>query len=149
MSVAEPANSAAFYRWKDTQGLVHVVDSPDKVPEESRASAERVVLATSVKSSATDDHSTFFGNVRIEWESFGAGFAAAIVLGFVFVIARRTKKPLLELGVLVAVAAVIAVIYFGWVKQQSAQPHPSGGAQPVQIDDSNIAPNRTPRRPPR
>jgi hypothetical protein len=136
MSVAEPANSAAFYRWKDTQGLVHVVDSPDKVPEESRASAERVVLATSVKLSKPDDHSTFFGNVRIEWESFGAGFATAIVLGFVFVIARRTKKPLLELAVLVAVAAVIATIYFGWIRQN---PQPPDRAQSVQIDDSNKA----------
>ena len=65
------------------------------------------------------------------WLSIGI-----FALGFVFVVARRTKNTYLELAVLVAVAAVIGGVYFGWVKQKSAEPAPPHAVHSVQIDDS-------------
>jgi hypothetical protein len=152
MSAPEPASSATFYRWRDTQGLEHLVDSIEKVPEASRANAERISMAaaavrkeqqigtgtgtataTGTATGAADG--TGMGPVRIEWESFAAGFATAFVLTFVFVMARRTKKPLLELAVLMAAAAVIGGVYFAWSKRRESRS--TAGTQPIPADISN------------
>jgi uncharacterized membrane protein YebE (DUF533 family) len=106
----------------------------DKVPQASRATAEKISMVAPV---AQHEQPSWLGPVRIEWESFAAGFATAFLLGVIFLVGRRTKKPMIEFGVLVAVAAVIAVVYFGWVKQRPAPPATKQGAQPAQVDDSN------------
>jgi hypothetical protein len=134
MTAPEPASPAAFYRWKDAQGLEHIVDSMDKVPEASRANAERIAFVAPVVRS---DQSTGIGPLKIEWESFSAGFATAFLLGVVFVIARRTKKPVVELAVLVAAAAIIGGVYYAWSKQNAASNTAKHEVQSVQIDDSN------------
>jgi hypothetical protein len=144
MGAPEPANVAVYYRWRDVQGLEHVVDSLEKVPEASRASAERVALATSAKK---EPPPSWRGSMRIDWPSFTAGLATACALGLLFALARRAKKPLLELAVLVAAAAVIAGVYFGWVEQKSDRP--SANTPPVQIDDSTIVPDKPMRKPTR
>jgi hypothetical protein len=146
MSAPEPTPVSVYYRWRDAQGLDHIVDSVDKVPEASRASAERVALMTSARK---EDPATSLFGVRIDWESFGAGFAAAFALGFVFVLARRAKNTYVELAVVVAVAAVIAGVYFGWVRQKSAEPSPPHAVQSVQIDDPKSVPDKPRPKPAR
>jgi hypothetical protein len=135
MASAEIATTNTYYRWKDGQGMEHLVDSIDKVPEASRATAEKISLVTPVvRQEQRQEQPSWLGPVRIEWESFAAGFAAAFLLGFIFIVGRRTKKPMIEFAVVVAVAAVIAVVYFGWVKQRPAPPVTKQGAQPTQVD---------------
>jgi Domain of unknown function (DUF4124) len=136
MGAPEPASSAVYYRWTDAKGTTHLVDSLDKVPEESRPALERVTMAVAA---APVDRSGWLGPIHIEWESFAAGFAVALLLGFLFVLARRSKRAWLELGVLVMTVAVIVGIYLGWAQQNAAASKPKPGAHPVQVDASKKA----------
>jgi len=140
MSAPGPTAAAVYYRWRDPQGVVHIVDSLDKVPEAARATAERIVLVPSVKRQAP---STSLGPLRIDWESFGAGFATAFAMAFVFIIARRTKKPWLEFVMLLGAAAVIVGIYFAWSAHENAKNSPPADIGAYFFDDSKSIPDKT------
>ena len=148
MSDPDPTNTAVFYRWKDPQGLEHLVDSLDKVPEIARPKAERIALVASVTKEHEAVPATTLGGVRIDWRSFASGFGIAIVLAFAFGMARRAKRPVVEFAVIVAAAAAAgSIFYFGWVRQKTEPTAPERDVRSILFETGKITPDKAKRGP--
>jgi hypothetical protein len=130
-----------YYRFNDAQGRLHIVDSLDKVPTPLRAHAERVELGAPSR-----DSTSWLAGKHLHWNSFGLGIGAALVLVLVFLSLRRGWSPLLKLGLVIGMAALLAGAYFGWIRRQSGQSDSVLASPSALIDDARRTVDQANRR---
>lgn len=108
-------DGATFYRYRDAQGRPVLVDALSKVPSSARGSLENITLSPPAASSGLPSALTR----ELHWPSFAAGAACVLVLGLLFLGWRRSSSRGVRMALSVAVIALGAAAYFGWVRRLS------------------------------
>jgi hypothetical protein len=130
------AGNATFYRYRDPQGRVVIVDSLARVPSSSRSTVESVVLArpeTSVLGIAD-------ATVRdLHGPSFAAGAGCALLLTLAWLGLRRVGTPLLRVSLLGGLVLLGAGAYFGWLRRVSGHEGPLLASPAALIEDARSA----------
>ncbi len=127
-----PAGVSVYYRYEDAQGRLHLVDSLADVPASLRARAERIELAASSNQPSPPKSG-------MHWTSFGLGIAAALLLGLLFVCARRGSGAFLRVGLVLGAVALLGAAYFGWIRRQSGKSESVFASPSALIDDARKA----------
>jgi len=107
-------DAATFFRYRDGQGRLVIVDAASKVPSSARGSVERISLAP---------RETSLGLPRdfeLHGPSFAIGLASAALVGLVLLGTRRRSK-LLRLALMLGVAALLGGAYLGLSRRLAGQ----------------------------
>ena len=114
---ASGAHGARYYRFQDAGGRVHIVDSISAVPQALRAHAtcieyhdEPSLLPTSLVPHGLS-----------QYQTFGLGFAAALLVAFVFSRLPGSLRLVMRLAIVGAVVALLAGAYLGWMRRTTTQ----------------------------
>lgn len=127
---------ATFYRYRDPQGRVVIVDSLARVPGGSRNAVETVVLARPEPSALTVADTTIRG---LHGPSFAAGAGCALLLTLAWLGLRRVGSRLLRLSLLAGLLVLGAGAYFGWLRRVSGHEGPLFASPAALIDDARSA----------
>jgi len=128
-------DGAVFYRFQDSSGRVHIVDSLDLVPQAQRSSAERVRYdeQTSVSGLVPSPHGLS------TWQAFGLGIGVAFLLGLLFRRLPGTFRLVLRFAIVAGVGALIAGAYFGLLRRATHQSGDALAGPGALIDDAKNA----------
>jgi hypothetical protein len=132
------AGGEEFFRYTDAGGVMHIVDSLEKVPPEKRESVEKLMLEKSSQminkakaaiEARSKDDIPFLSDVH--GPSFLFGVVLALGLMTVFKVVWGGMKTLFKLAITVAVVVALSGMYFGWVKE--------GGSPKELVEDAKKA----------
>ena len=115
---ASGAHGARYYRFQDAGGRVHIVDSIDAVPHALRAHATCIEYhdePSSLLPSALVPHGLS------QYQTFGLGFAAALLVAFVFSRLPGSLRLVMRVAIVGAVVALLVGAYFGWMRRTTQQ----------------------------
>jgi hypothetical protein len=130
------AGGAVFYRYHDESGRLVIVDSLARVPSSARGAVETVELAPApgLLALPTRFAQDFHG------PSFIAGAAAALALGLVWLLLRRSQGGRVVRWVLLAgVVMAGSGAYLGWVRRTTGQGDSLVASPAALIDDARSA----------
>jgi hypothetical protein len=137
---ASPANAAGgarFYRYRDADGRVVIVDSFARVPASARSTLEHVTLeAPPAPALALPEG---LGGSALHWPSFGAGAACVLIAGLVSFGLLRSRAPFVRLLLLGGVALLGVGGYLGWVRRTTGHEGPRLASPAALIDDARDA----------
>jgi hypothetical protein len=128
-------DGATFYRYRDAQGRPVLVDALSKVPARAHGSLETITLSPPPAGSVLTSALTH----ELHWPSFAAGAACVLVLGLVLLGLRRVRSRGVRLGLSMAVLALGAAAYLGWVRRQSGATGELLASPAALIDDARKA----------
>ena len=111
-----------FYRYTDAEGRVHITTSPDSLPPGARGKADVVVLDAQATRA---EHTVPMGQqgesakpgFELDGLSFGAGFAAALVLAAIFRMMPEGMRWLPKLAIVGGIAVVGTGLYLGYLRK--------------------------------
>jgi hypothetical protein len=135
-SVSAPG-TASFYRYRDADGRVVIVDSLDRVPASARSKLEHVALEAPAAPAFALPES--FGGRALHWPSFGAGAACMLVAGLVLFGLQRSRARFVRVLLLGSVVLLGAGAYFGWVRRTTGHEGPLLESPAALIDDARNA----------
>jgi hypothetical protein len=128
------AGQSVFYRYRDPNGRVVIVDSLARVPSNARDSVESVALEP------TSSVALPVAVARdLHWPSFAAGAGCALLASLLLLFALRTKAALLRVVMLGALVALGAGAYFGWVRRTTGHDGALMQSPAALIDDARTA----------
>jgi hypothetical protein len=130
----ESANTAVYYRFQDASGRTHIVDSLDSVPQASRPQAQRIEYQAQPEPSALSVPHTLG-----TWQIFALGFAAALLISFLFRRLPGTMRLVLRLGIIGGVIVLLGGAYLGWMRRATGQAHDALASPTAIIDDAKGA----------
>lgn len=132
---ASGARGARYYRFQDASGRVHLVDSIDSVPQALRAHAACIEYPAEQTglSGALAPHGLS------GYQMFGLGFAAALLVAFVFSRLPGSLRLVARLAIVGGVAALLVGAYFGWVRRTALQSSDALAGPGTLIDDAKSA----------
>ena len=110
----EQGAGAVYYRFTDANGTIHIVDSIDGVPRALRGRAQRVEYEAQPPASVLRLSSSLTG-----WQTFGLGFAAALVVVLLFKRLPKTMRLVLRFAIVGAFAALLVGAYLGWMRRST------------------------------
>lgn len=126
---------AVFYRFTDSAGRIHIVDSLDLVPSAARAHAERVQYEeqapATVLSRVTKQHGT--------WPLVAGGAGVALLAALLFRRSRGSAWFVLRAGLVAGALALMAGAYFGSVRRSTLGKGDVLAAPSALIDDAKSA----------
>ncbi|MEO8903743.1 MAG: hypothetical protein ABI627_19660 [Polyangiaceae bacterium] len=125
----EQQGAAVYYRFQDSNGRLHIVDSLESVPQALRPQALRVAYSEQPTTTTSLLQHRLSG-----LETFGLGFGAAMLVVFVFKRLPGTMAIALRIAIVAVIACLLGGGYMGWVRRATGQ---SGAtfASPTQIID--------------
>ncbi|HEY8945809.1 MAG TPA: hypothetical protein VIM73_16180 [Polyangiaceae bacterium] len=127
-----------FYRYRDAQGRIVIVDSESRVPPSERGKMERLVYDTPPPPTPA-----FLPNAAgWDWPSFGAGFAAAMLLGLVVLAFRRFNGPLARVALFVVAVVLAGGLYLGILRRSVGQGDSALASPSAVIQDARRAVER-------
>jgi hypothetical protein len=132
---AAAAHGARFYRFQDSSGRTHLVDSLDSVPQALRAHATCIEYGADPAEAPSALLPRSLSGVQI----FGLGFALALLVVFVFSRLPGTLRLVLRLAIVGALIAVLAGAYFGWLRRGVGQSNDTFAGPGALIDDAKGA----------
>jgi len=122
----------AFYRYRNAEGRVVIVNSLAQVPTAQRDHAEGVVLAT------PDQGLGRIGR-ELHWPSFLAGASCAIVACLLLLALRRTGKRLLRVALVVGLTVLGVGLYLGWARRMAGDNVALVSSPSALIEDARAA----------
>jgi hypothetical protein len=127
--------SARYYRFQDASGRVHLVDSLDSVPQTLRARAacieypaEPSVLPSGLVPQGSSGY-----------QMFGLGFAAALLVAFVFSKLPGSLRLFARFAIIGGVVVLLAGAYLGWLRRTTHQSADALAGPGALIDDAKSA----------
>jgi hypothetical protein len=133
-----------FYRYRDAQGKIVIVDSLSRVPEAQRAKAERLTFSAPKPSELP--LTTKVRDFTIDWPSFGVGFGSAALLALMLLGMRGFSSPLLRIVIFATGAALLAGAYLGLLRRTTGQSGSALASPSAMIDDARRAVDAVNRR---
>jgi hypothetical protein len=128
------AGGDAFYRYRNAEGRIVIVDSLARVPPLLRGHAEGVVLATPTEAPGLG------GLAReLHWPSFLAGASVAVVTCLLFLALRRTGKRLLRVAFVLGLTVLGVGLYLGWARRMAGESAALISSPSALIDDARAA----------
>ena len=134
MGVGKEQPGAVYYRFQDSSGRLHIVDSLESVPQALRPQAQRVAY-----SAAPTTATSFIQHGLSSWQMFGLGFAAALLVVVVFKRLPGTMRIVLRLAIVGGIVCLLAGGYLGWMRRVTGQATDALGAPAQIIDDAKNA----------
>ena len=116
---ASGVHGPRFYRFQDAGGRVHLVDSLDSVPQALRGHA--VCIEYRESDSPTELPGALVRGAPSGYQLFGLGFAAALVVVFVFSRLPGTLRLVVRCAIAGGLVALFAGAYFGWLRRTAGQ----------------------------
>jgi hypothetical protein len=129
--------TASFYRYRDADGRVVIVDSLDRVPARARNEVEHVALEAPPAPAFVLPES--LGGRDLHWPSFGAGAACMLIGGLVLFGLLRSRGRFVRVLLLGSVVLLGAGAYFGWVRRTTGHEGPLLESPAALIDDARNA----------
>jgi len=127
--------NARFYRYEDESGRLHLVDSLADVPLANRAHATCIEY--------TDDSPGLSRLLPARgvsgWQMFGLGFAAALLVAFVFTRLPGSMRWFARIAIVGGLVVVLGGAYLGWIRRQSQQSSDAFASPSAMIDDAKSA----------
>ena len=130
----DSASAAVYYRFQDTSGRTHIVDSLDDVPQASRAQTQRIEYQPRAEPSVLQLPRTLS-----TWQTFGLGFGAALLLVFLFRRLPGTMRMVLRLSIIGGVLVLLSGAYLGWMRRATGQSRDALASPSTIIDDAKAA----------
>jgi len=127
-------SQAVYYRFRDTSGRTHIVDSLDSVPQAARLQAQRIEYQAQPAASLLSLPRTLS-----TWQTFGLGFSAALLVTFLFRRLPGTMRLALRFGVIGAVVVLLVGAYLGWMRRASGLSSSALASPTAVIDDAKDA----------
>ena len=134
MGVAREQPGAVYYRFQDSSGRLHIVDSLESVPQALRPQAQRVTYSEQPTSAAA-----LLQRGLSSWQMFGLGFAAALLVVIVFKRLPGTTRIVLRLAIVAGVICLLAGAYLGWMRRATGQASDALASPAQIIDDAKSA----------
>jgi hypothetical protein len=131
------AHGAQYYRFEDASGRTHLVDSIDSVPHAFRAHAACIQFRdepTSIPSITSITARGLSG-----YQTFGLGFAAALLVAFVFSRLPGSLRLVLRLAIVGGLVALLAGGYFGWLRRAAGQSSDTFAGPGALMEDAKAA----------
>lgn len=125
-----------FYRYRDNEGRVVIVDSLDRVPAKDRGAVERIQLGVNPQGGRASEASEAF---VMDWPSFGVGFGVALLLALVLAGFSRLSSPLARVLLAGVAAGVLVMAYFGWLRRSTGQSDALLASPSAVIEDARRA----------
>jgi hypothetical protein len=135
-SVSAPG-AASFYRYRDADGRVVIVDSLDRVPASARSKLEHVALEAPPAPAFGLPES--LGGRALHWPSFSAGAACMLLAGLVLFGLMRSRARFVRVLLLGGVVLLGTGAYFGWVRRTTGHEGPLLESPAALIDDARDA----------
>jgi hypothetical protein len=137
-------SGAVFYRYTDASGVVHIVDSLDRVPTTQRERAERVQYDDWTPVNGERPYSEFVGVLHRAdglggWQMFGLGVGTVLLGALVFRLLPGARGLVLRLAIAVGVAALLGGAYFGWARRVAHQSNDVFASPGTLIEDAKSA----------
>jgi hypothetical protein len=129
--------TASFYRYRDVDGRVVIVDSLDRVPASARSTLEHVALEAPPAPAFALPES--LGARSLHWPSFGAGAACMLLAGLVLFGVLRSRARFVRVLLLGSMVLLGAGAYFGWVRRTTGHEGPLLESPAALIDDARNA----------
>jgi hypothetical protein len=129
--------TASFYRYRDANGRVVIVDSLDRVPASARSKLEHVALEAPPAPAFALPES--LGGRALHWPSFGAGAACMLLAGLVLFGLLRSRARFARVLLLGSMVLLGAGAYFGWVRRTTGHDGPLLESPAALIDDARDA----------
>jgi hypothetical protein len=130
----EQASAAVYYRFQDSAGRVHIVDSLDAVPQALRPQAQRIEYQAQ-----PDTVGAHLPRALTSWQTFGLGFIAALLVVFLFRRLPGTMRLVLRFGIIGALIALMAGAYLGWMRRATGASSDALATPGALIDDAKNA----------
>ena len=112
----EQQGAAVYYRFEDSSGRVHIVDSLDSVPQALRPHAQRVAYTEQPASA-----SALLAHGLSSWQMFALGFGAALLVVLMFKRLPGTMRIALRIAIVGGIVCVLAGGYLGWMRRATGQ----------------------------
>ena len=129
-----------YYRFLDSTGRIHLVDSIDSVPQALRARAECIQYSGSEQSSAVSRVKALVPQGASGWQTFGLGFVTAVIAVLVFKRLPGTFRIFLRLAIAFGVVALLGGLYLGYIRRMTQPSSTDTLATPgALIDDAKQA----------
>lgn len=125
---------AVFYRFTDSTGRIHIVDSLDLVPSAARAQAERVQYQEQAPPTLLSRVSE-----RGTWPLAAGGAGAALLVALLFRRSRGAAWFVLRAGLFVGALALLAGAYFGSLRRSTLGKGDALASPSALIDDAKSA----------
>jgi hypothetical protein len=138
---ARAASGAQYYRFEDASGRVHLVDSIDSVPQALRAHATCIEFRDEPTQlpSIVSRGSSLVPHGLSGYQTFGLGFAAALLVALLFSRLPGTRRLVVRLALLGGVVALLAGVYFGWLRRTAGQSSDTFAGPGALIEDTKAA----------
>ena len=130
----EQPSTTVYYRFEDSSGRLHIVDSLESVPQALRPQAQRVAY--------TEQPTTLAAQLQhglSSWQVFALGFAAALLVVVVFKRLPGTMRIVLRMAIVGGVICVLAGGYLGWMRRATGQASDALATPAQIIDDAKSA----------
>ncbi|MEO6598941.1 MAG: hypothetical protein ABIQ16_03650 [Polyangiaceae bacterium] len=137
-------SGAVFYRYTDASGIVHIVDSLDRVPMAQRERASRIQYDDWTAVSGDRPQNGIVGVLhRAEalggWQMFGLGAGTVLLGALVFRLLPGARGLVLRVAIALGVAALIGGAYFGWARRVAHQSKDLFATPDTLIEDAKAA----------
>jgi hypothetical protein len=130
----ESRSTAVYYRFQDASGRTHIVDSLDSVPQASRPQAQRIEYQPQPEPSVLQ-----LPHTLSTWQTFGLGFAGALLVVFLFRRLPGTMRLVLRMGIVGGVLVLLGSAYLGWMRRATGQSSGALASPTAIIDDAKSA----------
>jgi hypothetical protein len=142
-SSGEQRGGAVFYRFTDSSGTVHIVDSLDRVPAAQRERAERIQYDDSLNNGeAPHQHSVSVLQPPAGlsgWPMFGLGAGAVLLMVVLLRVLPGARGTLLRAAIALAVVALLGGAYLGWARRVTHQSGDLLASPSALMDDAKSA----------
>jgi hypothetical protein len=130
----EQPGTAVYYKFQDSSGRVHIVDSLESVPQALRPQAQSIAYAAPPIGAASLAQPGLSS-----WQMFGLGFCAALLVVLVFKRLPGTLRVVLRLAIAAGIACLLAGGYLGWLRRATGQGSGSLASPQQIIEDAQNA----------
>ena len=130
----EQQGATVYYRFQDSSGRLHIVDSLESVPQALRPHAERVAYTEAPSGAAA-----LLQHGVSSWQMFGLGFAAALLVVLVFKRLPGTMRVVLRLAIVGGIVCLLAGGYLGWMRRATGQANDALASPGQIIEDAKSA----------
>ena len=116
MGVGREQSTAVYYKFQDSSGRLHIVDSLESVPQALRPHAQPVSYSEQPTTVAS-----VLQHGLGAWQMFGLGFGVALLVVLVFKRLPGTMRVVLRLAIVAGLVCLLAGGYLGWLRRATGQ----------------------------
>ncbi|MEP7049431.1 MAG: hypothetical protein ABJB12_03720 [Pseudomonadota bacterium] len=108
----EQQGATVYYKFQDSSGRLHIVDSLESVPQAMRPQAQRLAYGEPPSTVASSTSEGLRG-----WPMFALGFGAALLVVLIFKRLPGTMRIVLRLAIVAGIVCLLGGGYLSWARR--------------------------------